>query len=87
MLARFEAAGSADISTISITTSVVERSPAGAPAIAQGVAVSLIDELESPSAGGLSPFRLPMITIAAAHLSPSSSSHSGRHHSPGGKQY
>ncbi|MFC8302307.1 polysaccharide biosynthesis tyrosine autokinase [Specibacter sp. NPDC057265] len=65
---------SSDLKTVLITISVEDGSPVQAAAIAQGVANSLIqavDTLEAPAAGGVSPVRVSVITPATAPSSPS----------------
>lgn len=66
---------SADLNTVLISIFVTDASPAGAAAIAQAVADSLIetvDRLESPKNGGTSPVSLSVIAPANAPAAPSS---------------
>nr|WP_083360941.1 polysaccharide biosynthesis tyrosine autokinase [Arthrobacter alpinus] len=65
---------SSDLKTVLINISVEDSSPVQAAAIAQGVANSLIkavDNLETPTAGGVSPVRVSVVTPAIAPVSPS----------------
>jgi capsular exopolysaccharide synthesis family protein len=65
---------SSDLKTVLITISVEDGSPVQAAAIAQGVATSLIkavDNLETPTSGGVSPVRVSVVTPAIAPVSPS----------------
>ena len=66
---------SADLNTVIITISASSDSPAQSAAIAQAVGESLVktvELLESPSAGGISPVKLSVVTPAVAPASPSS---------------
>lgn len=63
-----------DINTVLITVSVTDASPVQAAAIAQAVADSLIDAvdtLEKPQSDGVSPVRLSVVTPATAPITPS----------------
>lgn len=63
-----------DLNTVLVDISVVDNSPVQAAAIAQGVANSLInvvDSLEKPKSGGTSPISLSVIKPAAAPRVPS----------------
>ncbi|MFZ3417157.1 polysaccharide biosynthesis tyrosine autokinase [Arthrobacter sp. 3Tela_A] len=65
----------ADLNTVIITISATSESPTESAAIAQAVADSLIDtveDLESPSTGGISPVKLSVVAPAIAPPSPSS---------------
>lgn len=65
---------SADLNTVIITIGVEDTSPVQAAAIAQAVGTSLIstiEELESPTAGGVSPVKLSVVTPASAPAAPS----------------
>lgn len=63
-----------DLNTVLITVSVSDKSPVQAAAIAQAVANSLIeavDTLERPKIDGFSPVRLSVVTPATAPTAPS----------------
>ncbi|MFF2316489.1 polysaccharide biosynthesis tyrosine autokinase [Arthrobacter sp. NPDC058097] len=65
---------STDLNTVLINIAVTDNSPVQAAAIAQGVADSLVqavDSLEKPKSGGTSPVGLSVITPATAPTSPS----------------
>lgn len=65
---------SADLNTVIITISAQDSSPSQAAAIAQGVGGSLINtinDLESPSEGGVSPVKVSVVTPASAPSTPS----------------
>lgn len=65
---------SADLNTVLVTISVSDNSAVQSAAIAQAVANSLVqtvDTLEKPKAGGTSPVRLSIVTPAVAPLEPS----------------
>lgn len=65
----------ADLDTVIITISFVDKSPVQAAAVARAIGDSLIstvDQLESPAAGGLSPVKLSVVTPATAPPLPSS---------------
>lgn len=65
---------STDLNTVLINVSVSDSSPVQAAAIAQGVANSLVqavDTLEKPKTGGTSPVRLSIVTPATAPSAPS----------------
>lgn len=64
-----------DLNTVLIDISVEDRSPVQAAALAQAIAKSLIeavDSLEKPKTGGASPVSLSIITPAKASAAPSS---------------
>lgn len=66
---------STDLDTVLISISATDTSPAQSAAIAAGVADSLInvvDDLESPRAGGESPVRLSIVTPATSPEEPTS---------------
>lgn len=63
-----------DLNTVLVTIAVVDTSPVQAAAIAQAVADSLVDavdSLEKPKAGGTSPVSLSIVTPAQVPSSPS----------------
>lgn len=65
---------STDLNTVLISVSVSDTSPVQAAAIAQAVANSLVqavDTLERPKTGGSSPVRLSVVTPASAPSAPS----------------
>lgn len=64
----------ADLNTVIITIAAHDSSPSQAAAIAQGVGTSLvktINQLESPSEGGVSPVKVSVVTPASAPSTPS----------------
>jgi capsular exopolysaccharide synthesis family protein len=69
----FRVEARADLNTVLINISVVDSSPAQAAAIAQAVASSLVeavDSLEKPTNGGASPVSLSIIEPAVAPVAP-----------------
>ncbi|TAP39117.1 polysaccharide biosynthesis tyrosine autokinase [Arthrobacter sp. S39] len=65
---------SSDVNTVIVTIAVSDTSPVQAAAIAQGIADSLVqavDSLEKPKNGGISPVGLSVITPAEAPKEPS----------------